>query len=262
MKLIKVKPVTKSYIREFEKLTTSMVDLIGRLFKNQVLLQLNNSTINKFQDKQIGNYAVIFNKLAKQFSNKILQRFDNDRINDIVSLVLDKTNTDNKKEIISKLSNSLGISATNLAYREGLKPTTNALILETIEWVKRLRDNTLNDFTTNSLRLMSLGNNLSTIIKNFNELVDDKKSNAKFLARNQISNFNSMLTKVRAQNVNITEAIWATAEDERVRPSHKDRDQKQFDLKKGLYSSKDGKFLLPGIDYNCRCSYILILPED
>ena len=39
-------------------------------------------------------------------------------------------------------------------------------------------------------------------------------------------------------------------------------DGKKFKINEGLYSSCDGKTLLPGMDYNCRCIMKPIIPDD
>ena len=103
---------------------------------------------------------------------------------------------------------------------------------------------------------------LRAIVAGVDGLEEKRKNHAKFTARNQIGNFNSLTTKIRAQNLGITQAIWRTSRDERVRPCHKVRDGKAFDLATGLYSSCDGLSLLPGVDFQCRCDYELVIPED
>jgi len=117
-------------------------------------------------------------------------------------------------------------------------------------------------YTANSLRAMTQGSSLAEIMEQFDGLVEKRKNHAKFTARNQIANFNSITTKLRAQNLGITRARWITSHDERVRPCHDVRNGKEFDLDKGLYSSCDGEWLLPGVDYQCRCDYELIIPAD
>ena len=68
--------------------------------------------------------------------------------------------------------------------------------------------------------------------------------------------------KKAEKKLGIKKAVWRTSADERVRASHEARDGKEFELSEGLYSSVDGKTLLPGTDYNCRCSYRMILEDE
>jgi len=138
----------------------------------------------------------------------------------------------------------------------------NALKLETLQWVKKLRDETLEKFTNDTLHAMAEGKSVEEILQQYDELAEQRRNHAEFLARNQIQNYNSLSTKLRAQKAGVRRARWSTSDDDRVRPSHADRDGKVFDLDKGLYSSIDGKYLMTGVDYNCRCTSELIIEDE
>jgi len=216
----------------------------------------------RFKDAQLGNYAAIFLKLAGKVTRMIMRQFDDKRLEEMVSGILDKVDVRSRDQFYSRIESAIGISSKELSATEGMKATTNALKLQTAEWVKKLRDETLDEYTANTLRAMSLGNGLDGILDQYDGLVEKRKGHARFTARNQINNYNSVSTKIRAQNLGITQAVWVTAGDERVRHSHEVRDGKTFDLDKGLYSSVDGKWLLPGTDYNCRCTSTYVIPES
>lgn len=239
-----------------------MVAQMAQRFQNQVLGQLQARTVEKFADAQTGNFASILLKLSKAAAKKLLQQFSNERIDTISQKALGKLDRKSKEEFYKRVAAKTGINVTDLIAKEGMKPTTNALVAETAQWIKTLRDDTFQKFTNNTLFAMSQGESLDTIVSQFDDVVSERKNHAKFLARNQVQNYNSITTKIRAQNLGITKAIWETAGDERVRPSHADREGKEFDLAEGLYSSVDGIYLLPGTDYNCRCTYTMIIPEE
>jgi SPP1 gp7 family putative phage head morphogenesis protein len=159
------------------------------------------------------------------------------------------------------LEKAVGLNYKQLVLKEALNPTINALIIETATWVQRLRDQTLQNFSANSLRAMALGNTIDGVLKEFDLEKSKQKNAAKFVARNQIANFNGILTKIRHQKVGIEEGRWKTSGDEKVRPCHRDRDGKVFKLAEGCYSACDDKYLIPGSDFNCRCIYYAIIDE-
>lgn len=239
-----------------------MVSQMAQRFRNQVLNQLQVGTIDKFADAQAGNYASVLLRLAKQVKKKLLKQFDDQRIEAVSKQVLAKLDKKSKDEFYGKVAKVVGIDVQALIAKEGLKATTNALMLETAQWIKTLRDEALESFTNNTLFAMSQGESIDTIVSQFDDVVKTRKNHARFLARNQVQNYNSVTTKIRAQNLGIKKAVWETAGDERVRPSHEDREGKEFDLDTGLFSSVDGLYLLPGSDYNCRCTYTMIIPEE
>lgn len=238
-----------------------MVETMAKRFKNQVLGRLQVKTVEKFADAQTGNFAAILLRLSKAAQKSILKQFGDDRIDTISQAVLAKLDKKSKEEFYKRVAAKTGINLTDLIAKEGMKATTNALMTETAQWIKTLRDDTFQKFTNNTLFAMSQGESLDTVVSQFDDVVAERKNHAKFLARNQVQNYNSITTKIRAQNLGITKAVWETAGDERVRPAHADREGKEFDLATGLYSSLDGLHLLPGTDYNCRCSYTMIIPE-
>jgi len=261
-KMIRTAEPPRSEMRQFSELMVRMIEQFSQRFKNQVFGELNKTTIEKFSDAQTGNFATIFLNLTKKVIRKLLHQYSDDRIEEMVKEVTGRIDRHNQKVLYDKIEQRIGISTKELIAKEGLKSTINAFRIETEQWVKKLRDETLESFVANSLRVMSMGGTLDDVMKDFNGLVDKRQDNARMMARTQVTTFNSLLTKVRAQKLGIEKAIWASSEDERVRPSHAARDGKEFELSKGLYSSLDGKTLLPGTDYQCRCDYILIIPED
>jgi len=263
---------SKSHMRELQKELKIMIERFHTRYVNQVFKKLNKSTIEKFEDpfsdskpfkdKQTGNFAKIFLQLAKNVADKLLKQYSDDRIERMVEELTSKVNNRNKQQIYSAVEDKIGISQKELEETEGLTWTINAYTAETTEWLKRLRDNTLENWNANTLRMMAEGRDLDYIMDEVQKMAKERKSNAEMVARTQVASFNSYLTKARAQNLGISKAIWETADDERVRKCHEARDGKEFDLDKGLYSSCDKKTLFPGEYFNCRCSYRLIIPTE
>jgi SPP1 gp7 family putative phage head morphogenesis protein len=261
--MIKNPAPMKTAEREFEQAFEYMVEYMSRLYQKQVIEALNQSTVEKFADAQTGNFAAVLLALAKKATRKLKKRFDDDRIKRVVAEHLRKTDKRSQAQLYSQIEKVTGVSATQLAAEEALKAHTNALILETAEWAKKLRDETLELYTANTLRVMTLGTSLDGVMDEFAAMKEKRKDHAKFTARNQINNFNAIMGKTRAQNLGIRKAIWVTAQDERVRPSHEARNGKIFNLDEGLYSSIDGQTILPGAgSYNCRCSFSFVLDDE
>jgi len=252
----------KSEIRQFGNAIEYMVDQMAQRWRTQILKELNQDTISKFSDaSQVGNFAKIFLAMAARVQRKLLKQFDDKRIENLAKKYTSKVDNRNKAEFYRRAEEKIGISREELEATEGLTSQINAYKLETMQWIKKMRDDTLQQWTSQTLRQMAEGKGLPEIMKQFDGMVEQRKGHAKMVARTQISTFNSLTSKARAQNLGITKAIWRTASDERVRTCHQARDGKEYLLSEGLYSSCDGKTLLPGTDYNCRCTAIMIIPE-
>jgi len=263
---IKSPPAPKAEMREFGGAIKYMIDEMATRWRNQVFGYLNKSTIEKFEttdsfaDAQIGNFANIFLAQSERVRKKLLKQFDDKRIKAVSDKYTGKIDARNKKQFYSRIEKSIGISREELEATEGLTATINAYNLETSQWVKKMRDETLQQWTASTLRQMAEGKGLPEILSQFDDLVEKRKGHAEMVARTQIATFNSLTTKARASNLGIQKARWITSGDERVRRCHNVRNLKEFDLSEGLYASCDGKTLLPGVDYDCRCGYELIIP--
>jgi len=252
----------RSEIRQFGNAIEYMVDQMAQRWRTQIFKELNQDTINKFTDAtQVGNFAKIFLAMAARVRRKLLKQFDDKRIENLAKKYTSKVDNRNKSEFYRRAEEKIGISREELEATEGLTSQIKAYQLETMQWVKKMRDDTLQQWTSNTLRQMAEGKGLPEILEQFDGMVEQRKGHAKMVARTQISTFNSLTSKARAQNLGITKAIWRTAGDERTRTCHQARDGKEYLLSEGLYSSCDGKTLLPGTDYNCRCTAIMIIPE-
>lgn len=73
-------------------------------------------------------------------------------------------------------------------------------------------------------------------------------SNALRIARDQVAKLNGQLTGLRQTNLGVTEYIWETSKDERVRDSHREKQGKKF-----KWNNPPSDTGHPGEDINCRC---------
>ena len=206
MKEFKAPDPLKSEEVTFEKSMESMITLMSRMYKNQVILELDKGTVEKFADAQVGNYAAVLTKLANSLQRKLLKRFSNARLKEVATKVLASNDRRSKKLFYEHAAKSLGVDPLTLM-NDGTQHDMNALIIETTAWAKKLRDQTLEEYTANTLRAMTLGESVETILEKYDGLVEKRRNHAEFTARNQIANTNSIMNKTRAQKLGVTKAI-------------------------------------------------------
>jgi len=77
---------------------------------------------------------------------------------------------------------------------------------------------------------------------------------AKLIARDQTTKLNASLTKLRQQELGVEEYVWQTAEDERVRSTHRANNGKKF-----KWDNPPAITGHPGTDINCRCVALPVL---
>lgn len=103
---------------------------------------------------------------------------------------------------------------------------------------------------------------VSTLTKEIKELLGPKtKARAALLARDQTLTLNAQITRTRQQNVGITEYVWTTSGDERVRDTHAELDGTVQRWDDPPETSEDGRRNHPGEDFQCRCTAFPVLPE-
>lgn len=81
------------------------------------------------------------------------------------------------------------------------------------------------------------------------------ESRAELIARDQTLKLNSAITKTRHENAGVSEYVWSSSLDERVRPEHAALEGQRFSW------SAPPEPGHPGEDYQCRCVAIPVIPE-
>lgn len=99
------------------------------------------------------------------------------------------------------------------------------------------------------------------IRKSLLERFDVTKSRAELIARDQVLKLNGQLTQLRQTNAGISEYVWTTSGDERVRPVHADLDGTTQSWQSPPVISDDGATGHPGDDYQCRCTAFPVIPS-
>jgi len=247
---------------KMRKFNRFMVREIRTRFENQVLNKLQVKTLEKFEDAQIGNYAVVFDKLSKAFTKKINKQFSSDRINKFVKDLYRETNTFNKNQFSGTVSANLGVDLDDVLKTDGLNSFVNAKTLESRNMIEKLKNDTIASYRQNTLRRMSAGASLVDLFQQVKKDTGLKLKNGDLIARNELKAFNSELSKKRAENVGITRAIWRTAEDERVRSCHRFLEGKEYTVGKGLKCPDGDTLIEPGEEINCRCVAEYIVEFD
>lgn len=91
---------------------------------------------------------------------------------------------------------------------------------------------------------------------------DVTRSRADLIARDQVLKLYGQANRTKQINVGVTEYIWSTSKDERVRETHVDLEGTRHSWTNPPIVSKDGRREHPGGDYQCRCVAIPVLPGE
>jgi len=87
------------------------------------------------------------------------------------------------------------------------------------------------------------------------------KAHANLLARDQVLKLNASVTQTRHQALGVTEYLWRTSRDERVRARHKELEgTPQLYAAPPVVDKRTGRRAHPGGDFQCRCTAEPVIP--
>ncbi len=122
----------------------------------------------------------------------------------------------------------------------------NVGLIKTIpeDTLEKMKDIVYDGFTN--------GKTTTRMIKEIQRTYGISRRRAELIARDQTAKLNGQIQKAQQQDAGITEYIWCTTGDERVRKSHKNLNGKKFSWDNPPVNS-DGRRCHPGEDFQCRC---------
>ena len=89
------------------------------------------------------------------------------------------------------------------------------------------------------------------------------KRRARLIARDQIGKLNGAITRSQQTDAGVSEYIWSTVQDERVRDRHADLNGKRFKWgEPPIVDTRTGRRAEPGEDYQCRCVALPVFDID
>jgi SPP1 gp7 family putative phage head morphogenesis protein len=130
----------------------------------------------------------------------------------------------------------------------------DAWIADTVGLIKTIPQETLGKMREAVKSGFASGAANKTIAAQIQETYDVSKSRARFIARDQMAKLNAQITREQQADAGVTEYIWRTTGDSRVRERHAELNGKRFKYTDPpVVDTKTGRRDNPGGDYQCRC---------
>lgn len=143
------------------------------------------------------------------------------------------------------------------------KAVVSDFVAQNQDLVTSLTDGALDSFKTITASGIRQGLRVGDIAAQLEEKLGVTKGKAALLARDQTLRLFGEITELRQKNVGVSEYIWDTSKDERVRPRHADLEgttQKWSEAP--IVDTRTGRRAHPGQDFQCRCQALPLLPEE
>lgn len=157
-------------------------------------------------------------------------------------------NRSNKEKFYSEMRKAVGVNMQNVIAEEGIDNAITTSIKENVSLISSMSEEQLARVEKLVYRNVSQGTSAKSMIDEIKSIKKLSTSRAKLIARDQTAKVNAILTRKRQQNLGVTEYIWRTSQDARVRDSHKANNGKKF-----RWDSPPKETGHPGHDIQCRC---------
>jgi len=154
----------------------------------------------------------------------------------------------NKQRFYKAMENAIGINLNSVLRNEGLEDIMFATTKENVALIKTIPEEYFKKIEGVVFRGTVQGRDATSMIKQIVKLGYSTEKRARLIARDQTSKLNSALNQQRSQNLGVEEYVWRTANDERVRDSHKSKNGKTF-----RWDTPPKDTGHPGQDIQCRC---------
>jgi SPP1 gp7 family putative phage head morphogenesis protein len=142
-----------------------------------------------------------------------------------------------------------------------MQDVMTATIGEQVGLIKSIAAQHLSEVEGLVMRSVQQGRNLKTLTDELQKRYHLTRERAVLIARDQNNKATAAMTRVRQQELGMTEAVWLHSHGGRVpRPTHLANSGKKYDIATGWYDPAIKKYIWPGTEVNCRCVSKSIVP--
>ncbi|WP_346235719.1 phage minor head protein [Lysinibacillus telephonicus] len=193
------------------------------------------------------------NKMLRSLKNKASKVFSTTQIENAVRRFLKTLNNFNKNNI-SQQAKVVGINPTQS--EPWLKTFMEEKIEDNVGYITKIQEDYLNEVEEIVQEGIKKGSEAKQIRKQLVERIGMTERRAQFIAVDQTGSILGQMTAKRHQEMGVLKFKWRTSKDERVRESHRDLSNKVFSYDNP--PTVNGRKVIPGEDYHCRCVAIPI----
>lgn len=136
-----------------------------------------------------------------------------------------------------------------------------ATIAEQVALIRSIPREYLTQVQGAVMRSVTQGRDLGSLATELREQHGVTKRRAALISRDQNNKSTAAITRVRQQELGITQAIWLhSAGGKTPRPTHVAMNGQTYDVAKGMFDPAEKKWIWPGELINCRCVARAVIP--
>lgn len=238
--------------RFYNQQLTKIVDLINEAMKAvliPLLPRLQRELLGQRPDIKNDDFIDDLNAALNNMQIFVNKNQDNPDL--LASTVGSGISQFNQAQNTKIMHSAFGVNI--LQQEPWLSPQLDLFTQQNADLIKNLSDKALHDIKGIVTRGFAQGTNLTDMTSDLRDRIGMTKRRATLIARDQTSKLNGQLTQLRQTQNGVSSYVWATAGDERVRPTHAMNEGQTFKWDDPPATGH------PGSDYNCRCTAIPVL---
>ena len=243
-KMLYPNSIERDYIRDLIGLTDTLKERT-----QEILIPLLPRIIeesNLLRPRKTDTYSDLIyetmQKLRFGFGNTYTER----DMEDMASTMAELTSNFSRKQVGRVLSTMIGI---DVFFNEAwLQDEMKGFVENNVALIKSIPQKYFSEIEGITFQGARQGLTINTIKDQIEKRYEVSESKATLIARDQIGKFFGQLNELRQQDVGIDKYVWRTVGDNRVRPSHRDKDGRVFSWNRPPADTGH-----PGWDYQCRC---------
>lgn len=142
---------------------------------------------------------------------------------------------------------------------DAMQDAFDAIVHEQVGLIKSIPTDYMDEVQGIVMRSVQHGRDLGYLNTQLRQRYGITKRRAELISRDQNNKATAVITRVRQQELGLTQAIWKhSTAGKHPRPSHVAANNKRYDVDKGL--KIDGEMIYPGEKINCRCYAVSVIP--
>lgn len=243
--------------RELKRLNNSYMRLLNKLLKENLPTIRDAAAREKEHQRHddtsdlLSTVSDVFDKMARELEESTKGFGYKDKVEAMAKLTQKLSIGEWKKEVQS----TLGIELADDYYTgELFRKLLNEWIDNNVDLIKTIPNDSLSEMRRLVLEGYRNGKATTTIVKEIQKVYSVNRRHAQLIARDQIAKLNSQICRMQQEDAGVTEYIWSTSGDQRVREGHRKLNGKRFRWDDPpVVDDKTGRRCHPGEDYQCRC---------
>jgi SPP1 gp7 family putative phage head morphogenesis protein len=236
---------------EYQRALIAFGKKMGEFMKNKLTPVLKDGQQDYVYDSVVDDVSKVLKEFEKRFmkSDKFAINVSNKFINKVYS--------QNTKKFEEQIKDKFGVDI--FKNKRRLQRIVKAKVNENVNLIKTQADIYFKDISTAVYEGITEGVRASEISKDLANITGKMTRHIKFIAGDQVQKANAAINEAEQREVGVSEYIWRTSEDQRVRGdpkglypnaehNHFERNGKSFEWDKPPAGGH------PGQDYGCRCT--------